>query len=428
MIMNRTATALVLALALGAFSCKSQDASHSPNSSQSATTASVCICGEPAADLYGCHYAACVDGSGNPDNELCACGPLVATGAKSTSVSYGGTAASRELGRPQSLSLADGSIVRGILRSDDGLSISLELSNGATQTIAYDDLAPRSIYRLKKARVSKDDGAGLIELANYTRDNGLYAYSKRHYQEALAADPGLRPQLEQEVSKLRDTAGDDLLDRARTALKAGDTKEAEKQLSRIISELPNEPSAATARTMMSDLAAQSESKRVEREQNPKVDAGATAQVLEPARKRYDRAVEENRKGLMASAASSQAGKHFEKAVNEGSKGRDLIVNASKKHSQDAGFAESARGLDGQLVEVMVTANLNLAGMSMSRSSFNKALDEVNQALLLDPQSAEALALRGRIQSASADDNWGDGLGGWYLGTGGGRRGARARAR
>jgi hypothetical protein len=221
--MKRTASVLALALVFGAWSCKSQDSSMGPDSAQSDPATLACICGEPNGDLYGCHFAACVDGIGNPENDLCACGPLVASGTKSVSVSYGGAAASRELGRRQSLTLASGSIVRGILRVDDGLSITLELSNGAEQTLTYDELAPRSIYRLMKARVSKDDGQGLLKLGNYTRDNGLYAYSKRHYQDALAADAELRPQLEQEVAKLREVAGNDLLSRARTALEQGDT-------------------------------------------------------------------------------------------------------------------------------------------------------------------------------------------------------------
>lgn len=423
--MHRTIITLVLALGVATIGCKSQDGSATQDSARVDASSLACICGEPAADLYGCHFAACADGVGNPDNELCACGALFATGSKTTSVSYGGAGASRELGRPQSLSLQDGSIVRGVLRADDGLTITLELSNGAEQTIVYDDLAPRSIYRLMKGRVSKDDGPGLIELGNYTRDNGLYAYSKRHYQEALAADPELRTQLEGEVAKLREIAGSDLLARAQEALEQGDTKEAEKQLSRILTELPNEPAADTARTIMGDLAAQAESQRIAGEQSPEPDANAIEKELGPARRRYDRAVEENRKGMLASAGSSKATKHYEKAVSEGDRGRSLVEKSVKKNPEQPGFAEAAGSLDGQLVDVMVSANLNLAGLSMSRSSFNQALNQVNQALLLDPSSAEARSMKSRIENAAADSGWGSGLGGWYLGTGG--RG-RVRAR
>ncbi|MCA8982054.1 MAG: hypothetical protein H6831_14210 [Planctomycetes bacterium] len=422
--MNHTAFALTLSLSLGAWSCQSQNQSTTQDAAQIDVTSLTCICGEPAADLYGCHFGPCAEGIGNPDNALCACGALYATGSKTTSVSYGGTAASRELGRPQSISLKDGSIVRGVLRADDELSITLELSNGAKQTIAYADLAPRSIYRLMKARVTKDDGPGLIELGNYTRDNGLYAYSKRHYQEALAADPELRPQLEDEVAKLREIAGDDLLARAQAALQEGDEKEAERQLSRILSELPNEPAAETAHTLLGDLAAQAESRRIADETRPSTDANAVEEELAPARGRYDRAVEENRKGMLASAGSSKATKHYEKAVSEGDRGRELLEKSTRKNAALAGFEEAARGLDAQLVGVMVSANLNLAGQSMARSSFNKALNQVNQALLLDPSSSEARSMKSRIESAAADSGWGNGWGGWYLGTGGG---ARARA-
>lgn len=424
--MNRNAFVLVVTLALGAWSCKSGDTSATRDSALVDASSLACICGEPAADLYGCHFAACADGVGNPENDLCACGALYASGVNTTSVGYGGAAVSRELGRRQSLSLQDGSIARGILRADDGLTVTLELSNGADRTIPYDELAPRSIYRLMKARVSGDDGPGLIELGNYTRDNGLYAYSKRHYQEALAADPGLRPQLEGEVEKLREIAGADLLARAQEALQRGDEEEAEKQLSRIISELPNEPAAETARTIMGDLAAQAEARRIAGEERAQqADANEVEKELGPARRRYERAVEENRKGMLASAGSSKATKHYEQAVSEGERGRSHVEKTTKRNPKLTGLEAAAQSLDGQLIDVMVAANLNLAGLSMVKSSFNKALNQVNQALLLDPSSAEARSMKSRIESAAADSGWGDGWGGWYLGTG---AGVRARSR
>jgi len=421
--MKRTASVLALALVLGASGCKSQESSKGQSGAQVDSATPACICGEPNGDLYGCHFTACAEGVGNPANDLCACGPLVATGARTTAVSYGGAAASRELGRPQALTLQSGGIVRGILRSDDRLSITLELSNGAEQTLTYDELAPRSIYRLMKARVSKDDGGGLMELGNYTRDHGLYAYSKRHYVEALTVDPDLRPKIEVEIEKLRVIASDDLLARARTALQKGDTKEAEKQLSRIINELPNEPAADAARVIMSELAAQAESQRVNDERAPRADASAVEKELAPARKRYHRAVDENRKGMLASAGSSRATKHFKKSVDEGERGRKMVERSVKRNQDMTGFKEAAGSLDAQFIDVMVTANLNLAGIAMVKSSFNNALNEVNRALVLDPSRAEARSMKIRIENAAADSGighgWGNGWGGWYLGTGAG---------
>lgn len=427
--MNRFLSSLAVALLLGASACKSNDSnSDAVNTSKgSSANQSECLCGEQVADMYGCHLEACASGAGNPDNPHCACAALVPSGAKTTSVSFGGEASSRELGRAQNLLLADGSSVRGVLREDDGLSITLELSNGASQTIAYDDLAPRSVYRLMKGRTSKSDAQALIALANYTRDHGLYAYSKHHYQEALDADPSVRPQLEPEVQKLRDVASADMLKRAQDALKKGDEREAEKQLSRIISELPNEPAAETARKMMGDLAARSQSQReIAEASTPSRNASAIQKALANPQKRYDRAVEENRKGMVASAGSSQASNHFDRAVSEGERGRKDIQSTLKKNDDLTGLPEAARSLDDKLVDIMVTANLNQAGIAMSRTSFNKALNAVNQALLLDPQSSEAASMKARIEDAAATSGIGNGWGGWYLGTGAGVRAVRAR--
>ncbi len=426
--MNRFLSCVTAALLLCASACKSNDSNSNAaagTSAASSTSQSQCLCGDPVADLYGCPMASCASGEGNSDNPHCACGALYASGAKTTSVSFGGDASSRELGRPQNLLLADGSSVRGILREDDGLSIDLELSNGSTQTIAYDDLAPRSVYRLMKGRTSKSDAKALMELGNYTRDHGLYAYSKTHYQEALKADPEIRSQLEPEVQKLRDVASADLLKRAQEALRKGDEREAEKQLSRIINELPNEPAADTARQMMGDLAARAQSQREAAEaSSPSENASAIEKALRSPQRRYNRAVEENRKGMVASAGSSTATRHFERSFQEGERGRKDIDSTLKKNDDMTGLPEAARSLDKQLVDIMVTANLNLAGIAMSRTSFNKALNAVNEALLVDPGNREAISMKARIEDAAAVSGIGNGWGGWYLGTGAAVRRAR----
>jgi len=423
MTMIRIATTLALAFFLGLTGCKSDASSTNDDLALAGATAQPCTCGQPSADIYGCAFPACVNGTGNPANDLCACGALYASGAQAIAVSFGGAATSRELGRRQALSLSDTSIVRGILRADDGLSVTLELSNGNSQVIAYDDLAPRSIYRLMKGRVSKDDGAGLIELGNYTRDNGLYAYSKRHYKDALKADKSLKPELEVEVAKLREVASDDMLRRAQDALAKGDMREAEKQLSRILTELPDEAAAQTAHAIMGDLATQAETTRVRHEQEQDAsNATAIVKELAPAQRRYDRAIEENRKGMLASSGSSRARKHYEKSTSEGGRGRKAVTSAERKNSKRTGFPEAAATLDRKLVDVIVTASLNLAGISLSKSSYNKAMDHTNEALVVDPSSTEARAMKSRIENASANsgigNGWGSGLGGWYLSSGG----------
>ena len=58
-------------------------------------------------------------------------------------------------------------------------------------------------------------------------------------------------------------------------------------------------------------------------------------------------------------------------------------------------------------EQIVEIYMNLASHYATRSSYNKAQDQVNLALSVDPGNTDALAMRARIQDAASR-----GLG-WY---------------
>jgi len=364
-----------------------------------------CTCGEPSSRLNGCPFPACAQGYGNYANVNCVCAGL-AVHADSRSVSDG--AASRLVGQDQILTLASGRQAMGNLVSDDGQKIVLK-SSGGQRTLAYSELAPQSVYRLKKGRASKDDGPAQIKVGNYARDVGYYAHAKRHYAEALAADSSLEPQVDEETAKLRDMASKQELKLAGEALAAGKTADAEKHLSNILTQFPDELAAGEATAMLGQIDAReaSSSRSVE-------DTSAEiAEKLEPATKRVEKAKKENRDGLLASSKLSKASRHFEKAVDEGEKARKDIDKLIEKNKDDEPLVRAAQALDQDAVEVMIDADMNAASIYMTRESYNDALGHVNHAIALDSKNQAARSMRARIEMAAADD--GDiGIVGWRV--------------
>ncbi|MCZ6598501.1 MAG: hypothetical protein O7B99_12735, partial [Planctomycetota bacterium] len=305
---------------------------------------------------------------------------------------------------------------RGVLISDDGISIQLRAQNGNVRTYAYGALDPRSIYRLMKAKTRPDDGSGRLVLANYARDNGLYAHARRHYKEALKADGSQVTAIEASLTTLRSLASNELLTEGREKLEKGDHRGAEKDLTAVINEFPLERAAETAAGLLADIDArqQEEYTRSVRDRSE-----AVAKALAGARKDYDKMVEKNREGLMNVRSQTRAIRSYKSAIKDGEKALKKIASVRKKNGDEPQYAAACEELDALVIEQVVQTSINLASAEMVRSSYNNALKSINVALGHAPKHAEAKAMRARIEDAAAESSgWGWG---WRLGRAGGIR-------
>ena len=399
-------SAAALAAATTAFfACSSTSGGSTESAQLSEPDKLDCVCGQPDGDLIGCHHPACVSGQGNPSNQDCVCGGLAATaGGDVQFTSTGEAGTSRLLGGNQILYLAKGGTVRGRLVSDDGASIQLEGSDGQKRIITYQDLDPRSVYRLMKGRTSNDDAEGQIEVGNYARDAGYYAHARRHYNMAVKADPSVQERVDKESTKLREVAGDAELARAREAASKGDLDAAEGHLSNIINEFPDGQAAATAATMLQDLQA-----RDAAGSSSAPDTSAEiAKELKQATDFVAKAKDENRKGLLNSKKQSTALRSFDKAADYGEKARKSIEKKSgeKDLADDPAFTRAASALDRQAVDVIVDASLNSASLYMTRESYGSALAATNRAIATDPNNQQARSTRARIEVAASSNDYG----------------------
>jgi len=362
-----------------------------------------CICGQPDANLVGCHHPLCMSDRGNPDNPDCVCGGLAVVPARQTLTSTGNAQeTSRLLGQQQVLYLASGTTVRGTPIADDGLSVELRMSDGSGRTYAYTDLDPRSVYRLMKGRASRDDGAAQIEVGNYARDHGYYAHARRHYDQALAADRELGARVEHELGILRERAAGEELAKARTALSKGETGAAEEHLATVLKEFPGERAAESAAAMLNDIHAR-EATMTRSAPDLEVEVAAD---FDKVREYYDRGVEENRKGLLASKNQSRALRHFDSALKNTQKARQEIGGVMKSNEDSPAHRRAADDWERRSLDLVIDVDLNMASIYMTRESFNSALERVNHAIAVDPANQEARNMRARIEVAASNDNWG----------------------
>jgi len=365
----------------------------------------VCVCGGDG-DLSGCFHEKCRNGENNPDNEACVCGGLSVTQTGRTQTSAGADSPSKLLGESQILYLAGGNTVRGVLVADNGLAIELRSTDGSTRTYTYDELDPRSVYRLMKGRAPKGNAAAQIEVGNYARDVGYYAHARRHYQQALDDDPAVQAQVDEAMATLRQAASQAELTAASDALTKGDSKTAEEHIAVILTEFPDEPAATSAAAMLGDMQAREASTT---RSAPDRSAEVTRDFAK-AQKAYDKAVALNREGLLNTKKQSSALKSFGSAIESCESVQKDVASVLKKNPDSAPHRSYGKQLDGDAVALMVATNLDMVSIYMTRSDYQSALQSVNHALAVDPGNAEARQARARIETASSDDGWGWGYG------------------
>jgi tetratricopeptide (TPR) repeat protein len=273
-------------------------------------------------------------------------------------------------------------------RTEDGRDLSLKL----------DQLNTLSVYQVTQSTIPKDNAKAQIQLANYARDTGLYAHAARHYGYAEKADPSLKAEIEKERVILRKLAAEFCMDNARKAMNAGNKAEAEKWLTTLVQKLPNEPQAAEATKTLDELFSTERAKR-EAPIQQKAPPNLLATDLKQGKSYYDRMIQSAKQGLTSPGGSAQAINAWENSIESGDRALKELDKADKKYT-DSQTRETLSGYRRLVNDQIIEVRLNLASLYTTRTSYNKALGEVNQALALDPQNVQALAARARIEESA----------------------------
>ncbi len=300
--------------------------------------------------------------------------------------------------------LKDGKFIKGEAVSYDEptQTLTFKMEDGTTKGFKLDDLDKRSVYLVNHSKVPKDDAGKQIRIGNLARDAELFAHALRHYGYAEQADPSRKPEIDTERATLRKLAAAYGMRMAQEAQAKGDKAGAEKWLLKVVEKVPDEPQAKEAAAILEQSYAKTRG-----EQEAKAQSKASDQLkkdLQPGKKNYDDMVQKTQEGLTTSTTGSKSTAAWETAIREGESVLALLDKLVKKYP-DPQTQEMLGGYRVIVVKQMVEVHLHLASALTTRSSYNKALAEVNQALALDPKNETCLATRARIEQAASERGW-----------------------
>ncbi len=300
--------------------------------------------------------------------------------------------------------LKDGKLIKGEAVSYDEptQTLNFKMEDGTTKGFKLDELDKRSVYLVNHSKVPKDDAAKQIRIGNLARDAELFAHALRHYGYAEQADPSRKAEIDAERATLRKLAAAFGMKKAQDALNKGDKAEAEKWLLKVVEKVPDEPQAKEAAAILEQSYAKTRGEKESKAQSQASDQ--LKKDLQPGKKSYDDMVRKTQEGLTASTTGSKSTSSWESALGDGDRALDLLDRLVKKYP-DPKTQETLGGYRGVVTTQMIELYLHLASALTTRSSYNKALAQVNKALALDPKNERCLATRARIEQAASERGW-----------------------
>jgi hypothetical protein len=298
--------------------------------------------------------------------------------------------------------------VKGRVSEDDGKKIVVQLAieggGSGTANYTYDQLAPQTIYRLRLARTPRTDAKEQLALATYAFDNGQWDDARLSFFLADAADKKEGGKLKKELDALVERAAPVAMQMAQKDVDAGRITAAERRLARILEHLPESPEADKARTMLEAIKQKAMDEREKRRlaEVAEEKREKAQEIMGPIKRRYEAAQALVRDGLNNTKRQTQAIQTFRDAIANFEGVRKDLAQTLQDQGPKSDFAAHYASWDKMVKNDIIETRLNLASLYFVRSSLIDAGSEVNAALALDPESSDALAMRGRLEVASSE--------------------------
>jgi hypothetical protein len=323
------------------------------------------------------------------------------------------------------LEVESGRTYEGKILSNDGTSVEIQTTDGATMKVPYEQLTAKTQYRLKLTETG-EDARSQLALAEWCVDKILYDEAKTAFRKALAADALMEDEINARVVVARTTAANEVLARGKKLQAEGKHDEARRLLSALVQELPLEKASEEAAQLLATETTQRKEAALSR---PKTRAasepandGAPAPMRadgepfsEETRTRFASLVESYHKMLDANQDGLKKGesagiKEFEKALKEGEKIRKQADKLRPDGASDAETAEALTLVDAKLEEAIVDVRINLVDSYLLRTSYNQAAEVVKLGLAEYPKNERLRRAMDQVTAATASSSGG----GWGL--------------
>lgn len=300
-------------------------------------------------------------------------------------------------------------ILVGKITAIDDTGITLQAPGQAPRLWAYAELEPYSAYEAKRKRINVDDAASHVALGDFCKATKLHRFAIREYQTAADLDAARAEAMAKKVREASEADADEKLAQAEAA--AGKPAEAARALRHVLTHYADLPQGALAKQKLEALTAQveAENKKKEEQKKKAQEALKASEEDAPELRERTRLTRAMRFGEDAQALWSQGLDHegagrgreadraWRDAVERLNLARDEL--AALVESNDVEMIQAARTFTPGLNQWLVRVYNSLAQLHADGGRLQDARLWVNQTLKLEPENAEAKALKLEITRA-----------------------------
>lgn len=295
----------------------------------------------------------------------------------------------------------DGRKISGKVIADDGIKLTVKLANGTTTELRYEDIRPRTMYRLLAGKAAKNDARAQLSVARYALGAGLLGAAQKHFALAAKADPLWRDEAERGIAKVRERQASAYLGRARKALEKKRYKEAERDLLEVLHNYPESKAADEAVTLHAGILEEAE-KRLEQElaaEKAKHDEKLMRR-LAPLYDEFQHAVNDTRKALADHTRRSAKIRKLQESLRHAKRIKSRLAALEKQHDGH-GSHEALEELERRTRSLEYGTLIHLANIHRGEQSFRRANEWIDRAIALDPQNRRAHYVKARIATEEA---------------------------
>ena len=313
--------------------------------------------------------------------------------------------------RPVTLKLNSGASVRGSVIEADGERVRLRMSAAGGSLERWYKLADfddTSQVRLKRERVPENDVGAQLAVAEFAADKGLIDMSRVELSRCayMADESGAPPN-----DALRGRAVDLTVRLLDAFCERGDVAEARSAVARILTRRAERLTEEEERRLVESVEASAARFRAKRAEGRRVKeddkaAAKRRKELDGVYKKIDKANGERRDGLLNSRHYTQGSRDLRGAVKTLDAARKDVGKLKKKFAGDAVMLAELDAVSFQITGLRDDCLLSAASLDLARGNFNRAMESVNRVLADNPDHAQALNKRSRIELARTDWGWG----------------------
>lgn len=306
--------------------------------------------------------------------------------------------------------LKSGKHVRGVIVEAEGDRVRMKIAlSGGSSTRWFDlaDFEERSQVRLKRDRLSEDDLAGQLGVAEFAGSLGLVDMARTELRRcAHMAQTGSEPH----PAEFESRAYELTLNLLEQLSSRGDVSEARHAVSRLLTRYDDRLTEDQKADLIqvTETGAQKFAKLQEAEvtvEESAEDAAKREKQLKGVYSKLERGEKHRRKGLLGSRKYSSASRDLKAAVKQFEAALKETGKLRKKFADDPIMIARLDALGYEATQKAQDCLLSTASLDLARGSFNRAMESVNRILVDAPKHKQALAMRQRIEVAQSDWGW-----------------------